>query len=113
MGDHPGVAAVTVRAAAPTPPWLERLPGDRYRFHAVGGGEYTIHDYRLKAGKRELLHFGHTRAEYRAFVPADRKRRVYRLAAGEGKKTDVFDLERQLAKAETLGTRHVPDRQPY
>jgi hypothetical protein len=105
---------------APTPPWLEQLSGNRYRFHAAAGGIWRIHDYRTDADhvagtrtRRVFPNLGSVRAAYRAFVPPKGPKRVYQFKTGESHKPDVFDLERQLRQSEYLGTRHVPDRDPW
>lgn len=105
---------------APTPPWLEQLSGDRYRFHAAAGGIWRIYDFRLEADttngtsrRRVYKNLGVARAEYRAFVPAKGPKRVYKFKPGESHRSDVMDLELQLRASEYLGTRQIENRMPW
>jgi hypothetical protein len=99
----------SLRQRSPNPrPYLDRVRderGDRYRFMALSGEDWGIHDFRLADGRRRRLTLGSKQAQYRAFVPkAGTPIRVYKFREGDKRMPEVFELERQLQAAEYLGT---------
>jgi hypothetical protein len=80
-------------------PCLKRLPKDKYRLASSSGRDWTVHDYRLFGGRREVLRLGSKVAEYRAFVPESGNHVVYTFKVNESHQPDPLVMELQLRHA--------------